>query len=208
MYNNTQDKEPRIRDLAAEAIGALAGSSSMVPIASTSSELSQNPVLKVILEVLSDQKREIQAAACAALTEVRLQVRTCPLLFAKQICSNHDSACLLQYLTTAQTLPLRAARQIVKYLNLPNFLAKGSLIMAIGRCPLEDTKVSGLLAQPLSNWISLVPDVIGQDNSSGLLGAMQSPEWQTRRAAVDCLRSLIVSAGPGLTGSMISMSEV
>ncbi len=115
---------------------------------------------------------------------------------------------MLQYLTAAQTLPLRAAKQVVKYLNAPNFQAKGPLIMAIGRCTLDNTEAAGLVAQPISNWVNLVPDIVGLDNSSGLLGAMQSPDWQTRRAAVDCLRSIIVSAGPRLSGNILATSEV
>eukprot|EP00884_Botryococcus_braunii_P001746 jgi/Botrbrau1/11572/Bobra.60_1s0023.2 len=175
-----KDKEPRIRDLAAEAIGALAGSSRFFQTGCTTNDVLQTPVLKVILEVLSDQKREIQTAASTALT---------------------------QYINAVRALPLRAAKQVVKYLNAPNFLAKGSLITAIGRCTLDNTELAGLVAQPISNWITLVPDILGLDTSSGLVGAMQSPDWQTRRAAVDCLRSIIVSAGPTMSGSISPTCE-
>jgi hypothetical protein len=107
-----------------------------------------------------------------------------------------------------QPLPPRTAKQIVKYLSSHTFLAKGALMMAIGTCTSEDTDTVGLVAQPLAEWANLIPDIIGQDNSMGLIGGMQSPEWQTRRAAVECLRALVISAGPAFPSSITPTSEV
>jgi hypothetical protein len=109
----------------------------------------------------------------------------------------------------------RTAKQIVRHLNAPNFLAKGALLGAIGHRSSENGQPAGLVALPAQSWIGLLPDILGIPGTSsgtqgtgGVFSAMQNSEWQTRRSAVECTRALVISIGPVLEGAASMPAEV
>jgi hypothetical protein len=107
------------------------------------------------------------------------------------------------------------AKQIVRHLNTPNFLAKGALLGAIGHRSPENGQPAGLVALPAQSWIGLLPDILGvpgtgsgNQGTGGVFTAMQNSDWQIRRSAVECTRALVISVGPILEGAASVPAEV
>lgn len=146
-------------------------------------------------------------AGCVALAQVCGLVLSTSSSFSASlqvVLLRLDCVVALQYMTASEVLPKRAVRQTVKLLNSHTFVAKSALLSAIGGCTGEDLKPAGLLTLDRALWAPSVHDIVGHDNVSGLLGAMQSSDWQTRKAAVDCFRTLVICSGPDLTSTLLS----
>ena len=60
-----------MRETCVDAVGKLASSIATQQPAAFGSDTSSNLVLKLVIELLADQKKETQAAACQALFKVR-----------------------------------------------------------------------------------------------------------------------------------------
>jgi hypothetical protein len=168
------DADSRVRKAAGTACGAVAeqmrdyfGEEPM-----TGGDVATNPLLRGIFSAVTEQNRELQAAASHAFA-----------LAASHI----------------QPLAPALLRQLLKALDSPGFPAKAELWPAFahlfggassGSRPAE---VQGLVRSSLAvvqDHMGLIVGVAGpgQARAGGLLGALAAPEWQARKAAAETLQ--------------------
>ncbi|KAL3152399.1 hypothetical protein ABBQ32_001452 [Trebouxia sp. C0010 RCD-2024] len=103
------------------------------------------------------------------------------------------------------TKPLAPAlwKTLLRLLNSNMFPAKAALIIALARCEADTWQPRGLVQEGLSALQPYLHSIIGQppsskSHSSGLVAAISSPDWPTRRAAAEAIKALTVALGPGL----------
>ena len=69
-----QDSDASVRTACADTVGILAENMSKCSSMPWVGDTASNPVLKLIFELLSDQKREVQSAVCLSLSQVCVNV--------------------------------------------------------------------------------------------------------------------------------------
>ncbi|KAL3142427.1 hypothetical protein ABBQ38_002758 [Trebouxia sp. C0009 RCD-2024] len=109
----------------------------------------------------------------------------------------------LQIVCFTQPLEPSLWKTLLKLLNNSMFPAKAALIAALARCEADTWQPRGLVQGGLSALQPYLHSVIGQPqsskaHSSGLVAALPSPDWPTRRAAAEAIKALAVALGPGL----------
>ncbi|EFJ51921.1 hypothetical protein VOLCADRAFT_86913 [Volvox carteri f. nagariensis] len=188
LRRSLQDPDSGVREASSEALALVAQGLAQVEANGAQGSLN-NPVVKLIFDCLAEQKKELNAAACAALG------LAAPFL---------------------GTLDASLARELVRKLNSPSFQAPAALLAALARSDPATAEPIGLMKAGRLEWersgpaafVPLLSALVGQPASppmggnptgtagSGVGGALSRPDWPVRLAAADMLRATAALLGP------------
>lgn len=90
-------------------------------------------------------------------------------------------------------------RELLGHLSNPSYTARASVADCIASCPTSQ-QVSGLVLLPEESVLPYLPAILGSD-ASGLIGCLQSADWQVRRSAVCAIKAVILVLGRALSDS-------
>ncbi|KXZ56846.1 hypothetical protein GPECTOR_1g763 [Gonium pectorale] len=186
LRKSLQDTDSGVREASAEALALVArGLAELGPGFGNGS--ATNPVLKMLFDCIAEQKKELNAAACAALGMAAPAIGT---------------------------LDTALARELLRKLNAPSFQAPAPLLAALARTDPSNGEPTGLLKAGMRSggahsgpgaFLPLMSSLVGQQpqgppgsatSGSGAVGALYRTEWPVRLAAADMLRATAMLLGP------------
>ncbi|KAJ9508634.1 hypothetical protein QJQ45_027917, partial [Haematococcus lacustris] len=213
-----QDGDSTVREAAAETLALVAKGLAEQDggEALGSSSASANPVGKLLLECMSDGKRELQAAACVALGAAAPWLGQVDPPLVKDLIRRMHSG-------SFQAVPacIQAIARCDPATHAPTGLLKARVVGLVQR-PLAQQGIR-LLAQPgvgaavrpmrhssSGAFQQMIGQLVGQPapapststalsptaQGSGLCGCLASKDWMARKAAADCLAACCLVLGP------------
>ncbi|GIL73161.1 hypothetical protein Vretimale_4755 [Volvox reticuliferus] len=179
LRKSLQDPDSSVREASSEALALVAQGLAYLD-ANGAQGSPNNPVVKLIFDCLAEQKKDLNAAACAAL------------------------GMAAPYLGTLDTA---LSRELVRKLNSPSFQAPAALLAALARSDPTTGEPVGLIKSGPAAFVPFLSALVGQPAppsvgaSTGIVGsgvgaALSRPDWPVRLAAADMLRSTALLLGP------------
>ncbi|GLI69092.1 hypothetical protein VaNZ11_013637 [Volvox africanus] len=179
LRRSLQDPDSGVREASSEALALVAQGLAYLD-ANGAQGSPNNPVVKLVFDCLAEQKKDLNAAACAALG------------MAAPYLGNLDTA---------------LSRELVRKLNSPSFQAPAALLAALARSDPTTGEPVGLMKSGPAAFMPFLSALVGQpappsvgastsNLGSGVGAALSRPDWPVRMAAADMLRSTALLLGP------------